>query len=73
MPDLHIDPTYLASGYTLVLYCKYKHRYPHVFRQEFFADGKRSYSEARRRANDTGWVIHRDGTATCPSCNKSRY
>lgn len=69
MTKLTIDPgfCYLASGYTIDLYCKYKNpdhvwdEFPHTY---FHEKG----SVARSRAKRAGWIIHKDRSATCPKC-----
>lgn len=56
------------GGYTLELYCdneKGVHAYnefPHAFLHEFG-------SECRSTARKNGWILHLDGTATCPKCS----
>lgn len=58
---------YLAGGYCLDLYCKYKNpahvyaEFPHQFTAELG-------STCRADAKKAGWLIHRDNTATCPKC-----
>ena len=63
------NPNYLASGYTLHLYCKWLNEdhvygeFPHQYTGEH---GPAVFRKARQR----GWIIHRDRTATCPKCAK---
>lgn len=63
------NPNYYASGYTLDLYCKWLNEdhvyaeFPHQYTGEH---GPKVFGAARKR----GWIIHKDGTATCPKCAK---
>lgn len=63
------NPNYLASGYTLHLYCKWlneDHRWDEFPHEYFDQHGPTTYSNARK----AGWIIHKDRTATCPKCAK---
>lgn len=68
-PELAVNANMVAGGYALDLYCKYVHPYggqfefPHQYTGELGSD-------CRRRARKAGWIIHRDGYATCPECAK---
>ena len=59
----------ITSGYTLDLYCDHEnddHEYgefPHTFFNE-------SRTWCWKEARKTGWILHRDWTATCPKCSK---
>ncbi len=64
-----------AGCYTLDLYCDTpdndpdpgKRIHPFLwFPRQFINEYG---SECRRKARETGWVFHRDGTLTCPICN----
>jgi hypothetical protein len=63
------SPQFIASGYSLDLYCSYKNaehkhaEFPHNYSCE---DKKDAYKNAKQ----AGWVIHKDRTATCPKCAK---
>lgn len=65
---LRKEPLKRAEGYTIDTYCKYKdgtvdHDYGGG--ATFFGHDKATaYSAARKR----GWILHQDGTSTCPSC-----
>lgn len=56
--------------YVLHLYCKYENpdhafdEFPHEYNHEL---GSVCRSDARK----AGWILHRDGTATCPKCAKA--
>lgn len=65
---LHDQPMYHAGGYVLHLYCKYEH--PEELQDTLFAEycteGKNAYSDARNLARKDGWILHKDGSCTCP-------
>ncbi|WNL50808.1 hypothetical protein RPALISO_221 [Ruegeria phage RpAliso] len=74
---LNPNPLQYAGGYSLDLYCKFD-----VVKDDdggYFhhrdASGAHFYGETRgeamRAARAAGWTIHRDRTATCPSCAKA--
>lgn len=42
------------------------------FPVQIVADGKNCYAEVRRIARKRGWIFHKDGTTTCPLCNKDK-
>jgi len=62
------DPWTLAGCYSLHLYCDHENpehqwdEFPHEYTHE-------QGSTCRKLARENGWVIHRDGTATCPKCS----
>ena len=66
-PRLLDDPLYCPGAYSFDAYCKYENdehewsEFPHSFIAE---TGGQARSQAKRK----GWLIHRDGTATCPKC-----
>ena len=68
---LNPTPIEQAGSYVLHLYCRYlTDDIDHdVLDQpsEFFAE---KAAECRDMARNAGWTIHRDGTATCPQCNR---
>jgi len=58
----------IIGGYTLDLYCDQEnenHEY-NEFPQKYYHE---QGSVCRARARKAGWVLHKDGTATCPKCN----
>ena len=62
------EPEYCPGGYSLHLYCKYanpSHRY-NEFPWEI--TDQETLGRSRSAARRWGWIIHRDGTATCPKC-----
>lgn len=62
-------PNPCPSGYSLHMYCKYEnpaHRF-NEFPHEFVDEEPARVRKAMRRS---GWILHRDGTGTCPKCAK---
>ena len=58
-----------AGCYSLHLYCKYlnsRHEFDE-FPHEYTAEHG---GECRKKARADGWIIHRDGLATCPKCKE---
>lgn len=69
MPKLQENPIVWIGGYTLQLYCKYdniNHSYGE-FPHEFVGHRREM---CMRIARSRGWIIHKDGTTTCPKCVK---
>src|SRR3954464_5417509 len=64
----------ISSGYTLDLYCcsclgvKWDHVSAAGLVSTVTADGPDCYYQARRLARRRGWILHKDGYATCPKC-----
>ena len=62
------NPIKGPGGYSLHLYCKYENsmhafdEFPHEYEQW------QTYQQAAKQAKAGGWMLHRDGTATCPKC-----
>lgn len=71
--ERHPEAIPFSSGYTLDLYCcecqpgKWNGANP---KETYFWDGPKSYSIVRKQARKAGWILHKDGYATCPECNK---
>lgn len=62
------NPLTYAAGYTLNLYCdQNKQEWDHQTMGEFYAE---TFGECAKSARQRGWVIHKDRTATCPTCNR---
>ncbi len=67
-PVLKANPEICPGCYDLHLYCRYDNpqhgwdEFPHSVTQA------QTYREAARIAKSLGWILHRDGTATCPKC-----
>lgn len=64
------NATACPGQYVLDLYCKYENP-DHTF--EGFPvtpSNCQTRGQALRKARAAGWLIHRDGTATCPRCAK---
>lgn len=70
-PVLLDQPEWCPGAYSLHLYCKYENpahsygEFPHE------PHGCQTYGQAARRARRWGWILHRDGTATCPKCARA--
>jgi hypothetical protein len=65
---LRQSPNTCPGGYSLHLYCKYENP-DHTF-SEFpheYEDGA-TFAQAAGHAKKDGWLIHRNGLATCPKC-----
>lgn len=62
------NPLHCPGTYTLDLYCKWKNpahlwtEFPHEIVQF------QTYAAAAKFARLRGWILHRDGYATCPKC-----
>jgi hypothetical protein len=70
-PILRAEPEVCPGSYDLHLYCRYENE-AHAFDEFPWQIGThQTYAEAARWARDQGWVLHRDGTATCPKCAKA--
>jgi hypothetical protein len=64
------NPNQYASGYTLDLYCdRDRNAWDHRWDQSFY---DQTFRECAKEARRVGWTIHKDGTATCPVCNKGK-
>lgn len=63
--ERHEKAMFVISGYDMQIYCQFclKHA-------EYTDDGIDCYSLCRRRARRNGWVLHKDGFATCGDCAK---
>lgn len=71
------SPEYCPGAYVMHFYCKYKnedHRHtdqwPGLMEE---ADQVETRGEAVRQMREAGWIVHRDGTATCPLCATSLH
>ena len=65
------SPSYREQMYTLYLYCKYQHETDFGVKYErdndYTGDTRADcYSQARK----DGWILHVDGTSTCPECRR---
>lgn len=63
------EPIHRVGGYSLHLYCKYESDDHHFdeFPHELYDYLKKDVDASVRRR---GWIMHRDGTSTCPKCAK---
>lgn len=67
---LREDPLICPGSYDLDLYCKYENpehdfnEFPHI------PYDCQTRAQARRIAKQWGWILHKDGTGTCPKCAK---
>jgi hypothetical protein len=71
--EIRPDPNALRcpGGYSLHLYCKWINP-EHAFNEfPHEPEGCQTYAQAARIARRWGWVLHADGTATCPKCAKA--
>ena len=70
LSDLRLlgSPEYCPGGYCLHLYCKYENPAHRFDEFPWEIAQVETGAEARRGARAFGWVLHRDGTATCPKC-----
>jgi hypothetical protein len=70
-PRLLERPEYCPAAYSLHAYCKYENashgfnEFPHE------PEGCETYGEALSALRSYGWIMHRDGTATCPKCARA--
>lgn len=67
----------IVGCYCLHLYCDHKDHAVNATsanRNEpaEYGTGMEHGSQARRAARRDGWVLHKDGTTTCPECNPAR-
>lgn len=63
------QPNTCPGGYSLDLYCD---RINPAHRYDDFPWGVvqfQTYGQSAAWARRQGWVLHRDGTATCPKCS----
>lgn len=71
-PVLLERPEFRVGCYDLHLYCRYKNsehgsrEFPHEYNQ-----GHETGASARREARQNGWILHKDGTSTCPKCARA--
>lgn len=68
------NPPKMAACYSLDLYCdhmevrQYDYWHKHAeFPWNFTGE---TFGQCASQAREKGWTFHRDGTATCPKCNK---
>jgi hypothetical protein len=64
-------PEYCPGCYSLHLYCKWEND-DHLLREfpHEFGEGCETGGQARNQARRLGWILHNDGTGTCPKCAK---
>lgn len=70
-PVLRDDPLPVVEGWAMDLYCRYTVGVGHDIDTHGVSIGGNDRADARRQAKNMGWVLHRDGTATCPRCAKA--
>ncbi|HEV2746294.1 MAG TPA: hypothetical protein VGW34_03225 [Allosphingosinicella sp.] len=66
------QPEHCPGAYVMHFYCKYKNP-KHPFQRDGMlymseSEGVESRTAAIRQIRQSGWIYHRDGTATCPIC-----
>jgi hypothetical protein len=72
-PGMELDPSPMPcpGGYTLDAYCKYRATH-HKWTPQYPSYGEsaygQTYGECSSDLRKAGWILHRDGTATCPKC-----
>jgi hypothetical protein len=60
----------LVGGYSIEVYCDQKlERWDHQWRGEGYGQTR---AQALKDLLSQGWKIHRDNTATCPQCCRSK-
>lgn len=67
------SPNPCPGCYTLDCYCKYNaDHHPWSLLHPGYLDQYMgtTYADCARQARKHGWTLHKDGTATCPRCNK---
>lgn len=67
-PKLNPLHCFTAEGWSMDLYCKYTRGVVHDTDTHGVSFYGNSRVEAHRVASCAGWKMHRDGSATCPSC-----
>lgn len=68
---LREDPLPVVEGWAMDLYCRYTVDVEHDMDTHGVSIGGADRADARRQAKAMGWVLHRDGTASCPRCAKA--
>ena len=63
-------PELCPGAYSLHLYCKYKNPAHEVNEFPHEPTQCQTRGEAVTMARGWGWLLHRDGTATCPKCSR---
>lgn len=70
-PVLLEHPNACPGSYDLHLYCRYEND-EHKYGEFPWEIGEfQTYGKAAAYARRRGWVLHQDGTATCPKCAKA--
>lgn len=74
--SLREDVQPVVEGWAMDLYCKYtvdpyKYGAAHDMDTWGVSIGGTTRKAAREEARALGWVLHRDGSATCPHCAKA--
>ena len=62
------DAIPIVEGWAMDLYCQYSVDVPHDMDTHGVSFGGVNRADARRQAKELGWILHRDGFATCPQC-----
>ena len=70
-PTLRDEPEVCPGTYDLDLYCKYDNPDHGAYEFPWIIVDYPTYGQAKRHAQQQGWVIHRDMTATCPKCARA--
>jgi hypothetical protein len=70
-PVLRPNPLPVVEGWAMDLYCKYTADVIHDIDTHGVSYGGHTRADARAQAKEAGWILHRDGTATCRRCAKA--
>lgn len=67
-PKRRVDPLPIVEGWAMDLYCQYTVDVAHDCDTNGISIGGRDRADAHRQAKARGWILHRNGFATCPQC-----
>lgn len=67
-PERRDDAIPIVEGWAMDLYCQYTVDVAHDMDTHGVSFGGVSRADARRQAKARGWILHRNGFATCPRC-----
>ncbi len=65
--ERHHGALFVVSGYSMMIYCQYC-----MDSIEPSFDGPNCYADSRKYVRNRGWVLHKDGYATCKKCNQTK-
>ncbi len=67
-PTRRADALPIVEGWAMDLYCQYSLDIRHDMTTHGVSYGGNDRADARRQAKADGWILHRNGFATCPRC-----